>query len=153
MKKQHIFLIFFTAIALIACNSNHSKEDSKETTVTEGVVNTDSEMTLLMREMHDNFAIVRDSIMQGKNIDRSLFSEIHRTHRATPTDSTIMGAPFEAMATSFLVNVDSLLLSEENKEMYFNISVQSCIGCHQAFCPGPVDKIKKLFIEPIREKQ
>ncbi|MBL4652606.1 MAG: hypothetical protein JKY53_07035 [Flavobacteriales bacterium] len=150
MKKQHIIILFFATILIIACNSKQQKEEIK--TTKEGA-NTDSEMTLLMREMHNNFAVVRDSIMAQKNIDRARFNEIHGVHMAIPTDSTIMGAVFEGMATSFLEAVDSLILGEQNKEMYFNITVQSCIGCHQEFAPDSKDKIKELFIEPKQEQQ
>ena len=153
MKKQHILLVFFAAIVLVACNSNQPKSTNEEVAITEGAANKDSEMTLLMREMYDNFVIVRDSILAGNNIDRALFNEIHRTHRATPTDSTIMGPTFEGLATNFLDRVDTLLLAEENEEMYFNIAVQACIGCHQEFCPGALDKIQKLIIEPKREQK
>jgi hypothetical protein len=153
MKKQYIFLVFCAAIVFIACNSNQTDSNSQDVVITEGVANEDSEMTLLMREMYDNFSIVKDSIVAGQNIDRSLFNEVHRIHRAAPTDVTIMGPTFEGLATIFIDRVDSLLLAEDNKQMYFNITIQACVGCHQEFCPGPLDKINRLVINPKQEQQ
>ncbi|MDA9563731.1 hypothetical protein N9R81_03525 [Flavobacteriales bacterium] len=151
MRKQYLFIAFIATIAILACNTGQQEKSSNNTIITESKSNSDSEMTLLMRTMFNNYVTLKDSIINGNSIDRGLFSEVHRIHRAVPTDSTIMGPVFEGMATNYLNTVDSLLLAESKHEMYFNISVQSCLGCHQEFCPGPMDKIKKLTIKPKQE--
>lgn len=150
MKKSYIVLFIAAVGLLFACNSNDSSTEVVEIS-TPDKVNDDSEMTLLMRTIYDNYLILKDSIEQGKAIDRSLFNEVHRIYASTPTDSTILGPVFEGFEKNYLNTVDSFLLAESNKEMYFNISVQACISCHMEFCPGPLEKIKKLQIKPKQE--
>ena len=132
----------------MACNSNVSKSNDGNVQINKVPTNATSEMTVLMREMHDNFEVIRDSIVAGKTVDRILFNNVRRTHWASPTDSTILGPAFEGKAVDFLDKVDSLLLEKVNKEMYFNFTVQACLNCHQEFCPGPIEKVKKLLIQP-----
>lgn len=151
MRKQYLFIAFIAAVAIVACNTGQPEAPNNNAIIKEGKSAKDSEMTLLMRKMYNNYVMLKDSIVNGNTIDRGLFSEVHRIHRAVPTDSTIMGPVFEGMATSYLNTVDSLLLADSKHEMYFNISVQSCLGCHQEYCPGPMDKIKKLTIKPKQE--
>ncbi|MBT6439129.1 MAG: hypothetical protein HOK72_05435 [Flavobacteriales bacterium] len=149
-KKQYLFIAFFSASAMMACNSNVPKSNEGNLLINQVPANVDSEMTVLMREMYYNFEIIKDSIVAGKTVDRILFNDVRRTHWASPTDSTIMGPAFEGMTVDFLDKVDSLLLEEVNKEMYFNLTVQACLNCHQEFCPGPMGKITKLLIKPKR---
>ena len=149
-KKQYLFIAFFSASAMMACNSNVPKSNEGNLLINQVPANVDSEMTVLMREMYYNFEIIKDSIVAGKTVDRILFNDVRRTHWASTTDSTIMGPAFEGMTVDFLDKVDSLLLEEVNKEMYFNLTVQACLNCHQEFCPGPMGKITKLLIKPKR---
>jgi hypothetical protein len=50
------------------------------------------------------------------------------------------------MSSVYLQSSERLNKSHDNLSETFNIMVDNCMNCHQKMCPGPMVKIKKLYI-------
>ena len=104
----------------------------------------DSELALLMRDIHVQAKELKPLIEQKQDLPE-YDSSIDFIVDATPTRLEVQGPKFEAMAKYYLQKTDSLYIHPD-KESY-NEMVESCVVCHQSFCPGPVKTIKKLIIK------
>lgn len=104
----------------------------------------DSELALLMREIHSQAKVLKTHIVKDESLP-SYNNNIDFIVDATPTKENVKGVEFDAMALYFLqMNED--LYAHPDKEKY-NEMVESCVACHQSFCPGPIKTIKKLTIK------
>lgn len=104
----------------------------------------DSELALLMREMHEQAKLLKLLLVNGEDIDQ-YEADVDFILEAEPTRPSVQGDEFESFARYFL---------KTNKEIYqnpgidnYNIMVESCVACHKEFCPGPVRTIQKLRIK------
>lgn len=108
--------------------------------------NGSSELSLLMRQMHDRAAEMKQLVEQGKQLG-SFPEEFKNLNTAVPTDSTTKKSSFDAFAQNYLSALQSVYHSEEGMvTSRYNEMVNSCLACHSDHCPGPVPKIKKLVI-------
>ena len=108
--------------------------------------NGDSELALLMREMYDDGLLTKQQLIEGKK--PTIRVEYHQLHTAEATEPEKVASPlYSTFATSYEAAVQSLLESNEARpvESYQHM-IQACIQCHQEVCPGPVRKIKKLYL-------
>lgn len=137
------FLVFF-AIALLVLFSHCRNTSENDKSLNP---NGDSELALLMRMMADSTASLKEIVKQGKLPER--FPEAFlKIHSAIPTDPTVKTPEFEAFAASYVEGLNQLYNSSpDDIRINYNSLVQRCVNCHQASCPGPVKRIKKLFLE------
>jgi len=56
---------------------------------------------------------------------------------------------YQAMATVYKESADRLKNNRTDMPKYFNQMIDNCMNCHQQMCPGPMVKIKKLYLENI----
>lgn len=109
---------------------------------------TESALTIHMRSLEAQAKDWRQQVLGGGPImvpDRvsdSLFL-------ATPTEGKIKDQQkYNQMAENFQFSALMLRTSQKGEEVLnFNGIVNSCIRCHQAFCPGPIKRIEKLRIQ------
>ena len=108
--------------------------------------NGDSELALLMREMYEDGQRIKQEIKKGRKPEiLKKFKEIH-TATATEPEKVSTGS-YKAYADAYLMSIELLESSEaENVEDRYKALVESCMNCHRAICPGPMVRIKKLFI-------
>lgn len=66
-----------------------------------------------------------------------------------PSRDELTTEAFQAQLLAFEMLYDTFrsISAEERKERY-NLVVQSCIACHQNYCPGPIRAIRTLEFEP-----
>jgi hypothetical protein len=109
--------------------------------------NGDSELALLMREMHD------DVLMMKKSVEAKQVPQVRIDHgkifTATPTESgKVESQEFQDNGKLYLQAIESIRKSDYRtaRENYLNV-VGTCISCHRSVCPGPVDKIENLLLE------
>lgn len=109
--------------------------------------NGDSELALLMRAMFDDGIKMKDQVKEGK-IPQSVL-EYEKIHTAAATEPEKAASPaYKAYSDQFLSIVKKLKTSEEDQvEHFYTQLVHSCMGCHQAMCPGPMVKIKKMYLD------
>ena len=142
-----IFIGIFSLL-LFSCNNEEEKTTcSADVKVSPINPNGDSELALLMRKMYDDADSIKKLITNNEgNITKEYIDELERIHTAIPTDKKVKTPEFEAYTKLMVNEANALFGNEANKAEGFNSLVNRCIDCHKSFCPGPIDKIKKLSL-------
>jgi len=151
IKIQKIILGCFLASFFFACNSeptNVTEEASCEKEIVpDNSPNDDSELALLMRKLYLDADSIKQLIVTNKGtISDEFITELEIVHSAIPTDLSVKTPEFDAFNKSLISQAKALKESAENQTEGFNQLVNSCVACHQSFCPGPIKRIKKLII-------
>ncbi|MEK7255503.1 MAG: hypothetical protein AAB316_12205 [Bacteroidota bacterium] len=145
MKKLLVFLTLATAACLFSCLSNDEKSSS-------GVIrmpinpNGDTELALLMRDMFEDGMKVKSQIQNGEK--PTILVDFENIHTAEATEPEKAASPeFKAYALAYSQAVKTLKECEQAqaKEAYSNM-VGVCMSCHEAMCPGPIVRIKKMML-------
>ncbi len=105
----------------------------------------DGDMTVYMRNLEMHAQHWRQQIAEGQppsipdRIADSMFV-------AKPTEGKIKDqTKFDGLAENFQFSAMMARSAQPGDEaLNFNALVNSCIKCHQAFCPGPIKRIQKL---------
>jgi hypothetical protein len=107
-----------------------------------------SELALLMREMTAFTDSTRHRLERGDDL-LPYPTGFATMHTATPTDGKldIDRASFDAFADHYLAQLKALYDAPAADRMStFNATVQACANCHTVACPGPLVRIKKLYV-------
>jgi len=142
----------FTASFFVACNQVEPETEEKteaikkdEVWVPEEAKN--SELALLMREMYDQNTIIKSRVENGEDVKSfpEKYNNIHTAVATTPSDIDEM---YHSFADMYLNTMNQFAEAQlGGKTIAFNNTVKTCIACHQEYCPGPIPKIKKLYIK------
>jgi hypothetical protein len=74
------------------------------------------------------------------------FEKIHTAQATEPEKAA--SKKYERYADVYLELLEQLKVSsEEDTRILFQGLVESCMNCHQAMCPGPMVRIKKLYLK------
>lgn len=149
MKKTLVIATFIGGSFLYSCSSETAKseescEPKTEKTSTSGKMYQPSELALLMRTMHQELIEVKDLVAAGAPLPDSVQLTYEKIKTAHKTKGMGQGPEFDAFSTIFLTRVDSLEKVQDIAT--YNSMVQSCLDCHNNYCPGPIPKIKKMKI-------
>lgn len=146
MAKYVISLLALTIIFLSRCADKPGKEEADCVKPDSINPNGSSELSVLMRNMHDRAAEMKQLIEQGRKLG-TFPVEFNKLGTAAPTDSATKKPSFDAFAANYLDALQSVYHSEEGTvAAKYNELVNSCLDCHSDHCPGPVPKIKKLML-------
>ncbi len=108
--------------------------------------NGDSELALLMREMHTDGMKTKKQLVAGKKPEISVKYEKLFTAKATEP-AKVATPEYTAYATIYETAVKNFLERRGNDQVEsYTIMVDACMNCHQQICPGPMVKIKKLYL-------
>jgi hypothetical protein len=107
--------------------------------------NDESELALLMRSMYNDSEQIRKAILE-KRLPDDFREKFKAIYTANPTDPEVRDENFAPFSTGFLLALERIYQNQGNQVENFNTVVLSCIACHQKYCPGPISKIKKLYI-------
>lgn len=134
MKKPFIFIFILSTIYLLSCNDVKNKST------------TDSELTLLMREMFDDGLKMKEQIINGENPE--ILDKAKRLLSSHSTDPEVaLSDTYKLFAQSYLNALEALEEAPlETRKKQYEIMVTSCMNCHQKLCPGPMMRIKKLYL-------
>ena len=139
------FLTILCASLILACGSEQVKEESKSTPSVFSP-NEDSELALLMRFMYDDMDRIKSELKAGKH-PRITFpaSELFT---AEPTDENqVSSYDYELLGKSFLAAVKQFQESDYSQlSEHYEVLVESCMSCHQYSCPGPMRRIRNLYL-------
>ena len=149
-----ILSAFCIIIILLACNQSKKNNTADEEGVTDTAKkvcsinpNGDSELAKLMRSMYSQLSSVRQNAIDGK-LSGGYPSFIKSIYSATPTDSTMVDEEFPARAKEFVTALDDMYHRyPESQHVAYDIVVSKCESCHMHYCPGPLGKIRKLYIK------
>ena len=140
---QKILSIFIICFLLQACISKNKSNDADGI---ELVMYEPSEMTILMRGIHEVNKVAKDQIIK-KDTLLAFPEEFTKIFSATLTDSTERDDEFIVLAKSFIDLQKMTYTTYSDSTVYnFNRSIANCVECHKTRCPGPIPEIKKLFI-------
>ncbi len=108
--------------------------------------NGDSELALLMRDMHEDGMRTKQQILDGEQPDVKV--KYHALNSASATEpEKAASQAYKSFATYYEATVKSLLESNEgNRAESYQTMVDACMSCHQELCPGPMRKIKRMYL-------
>jgi hypothetical protein len=146
MKNVSILVIILAFVW--ACGNTEQSESTKSIENNEEIVMyEDSELAVLMRGIHENAKIWRDSLVNGSVVLDSI--EIYSAlTQSVPTDSGVVGPLYNGLAQNYQIALNDFLSAEDiqlAKKSYNNL-VSACLSCHGEFCPGPMKTIRKLKV-------
>ena len=149
-NKKYFFVIalLLTFVIYLSRCSDTFETDKADCVKPDSIINPNgsSELSVLMRQMHDKAAEMKLLIEQGKQIG-SIPEEFQKINTAAPTDSQTKKTTYDAFAQNYLVALKTVYQAEEGMvQEKYNGMVNACLSCHSDHCPGPVPKIKKLLI-------
>ncbi|MBL7928736.1 MAG: hypothetical protein JNL47_04545 [Bacteroidia bacterium] len=109
--------------------------------------NGSSELSLLMRKMHQHALKAREEVLKNKPT-KGYPAEFEKIYTATPTTPTTKNQYYNSYADLYLAALKNFSKSNKKnlKENYNNL-VSGCVVCHTTHCPGPMVLIEKLPIE------
>ncbi len=134
INKTFIFLLIFSFVYTLSCTKKKQEY-------------TDSELTLLMREMEIEMMEVKEQIKKGEKPNISnIYQKILSSHSTEPQKSA--SAEFKLYAESFLSALETLEKSNpESLSEKYELMVTTCMNCHRSMCPGPMVRIEKLYLK------
>ncbi len=139
-KLLVILSIVFFVIILVQCSDQPNNKKPRFTMAK------DSELTLLMRDMYTYFDSVKTDI-KNDNLSRDVktFADIHSAVATSPEKSS--SDLYQGMAEIYLRSAERINKEGVDKQKAFNIMLDNCMNCHQQLCPGPMVRIKKLYLD------
>lgn len=108
-----------------------------------------SELALLMRVMAVHADSVKVALNKGAKKLPPYPKAIAALLTATPTDGMhIDPITFPTFSKDYQAKVDALYDAARNdRRTAYNALVQSCANCHGIHCPGPLMRIKKMYLK------
>ncbi len=112
--------------------------------------NGESELALTMRDMYDAMKEMKFRLDQDKKVKS--IPNFDNLLTATPTGLSMKKESFDAFANSWLNSLEKMNTNslKNQKENYRNL-VNTCIGCHDQSCPGPIKRIVKLKLSSVKD--
>ena len=146
MYKALFQILFFSLI--IAC-SNPKKECEEQPINPNG----ESELALLMRELHNNTLDIKKNLFLNDStnvnelsadfVDKFKYNYL-AIRTASPTDSNLRKNGIYNGYADLYINSSEKFLKYNSKKNY-NLMINNCIKCHEHFCLGAISKINKLY--------
>jgi len=135
-------LLLTLCLFLVSCHGGN--EESNHKLNTGNLEYKPSELSKLMLAMYDESEQIKQQIKNGEPLSFKLDYKRILTAKATDEDKT-HSPNYQAMAKLYLHQIDSLKNSDQvQASKSYEKMVMSCVACHQAMCPGPLSRIKKL---------
>ena len=141
--------LLYTALLLTFFGCSNSKNECESEQVNP---NGESELALLMRDLHQNTLEIKNNLFLNDSIDNNLSSNLidkfkynyQAIKTANPTESNLRDdGIYNGYADLYINSVDKFLNNKSQKN--YNSMVTNCIQCHQHFCLGAISKINKLY--------
>jgi hypothetical protein len=143
MPRISGLLLTLFLICILSCQ----KKDEAKSTQTVLNPNQDAPLALLMREMFLDMEEIKVSV-ENKEALKSYLEKHKDILNAIPTNPKVKTEQFQLMGNSYL---ESLTILENSSEDLlidnYQAVVNTCLGCHQQYCPGPIKRINKLIKE------
>ncbi len=129
--------LFCTSACLLSCGNKTSSSINP---------NGDSALALLMRDMHEDGLHTKQQLLNGGDIEVNVKYHELQTAEATEPEK-VASQTYKSFATYYEATVQSLIESNDsNKAEAYQTMVDACMQCHEQVCPGPMRKIKRLYL-------
>jgi hypothetical protein len=104
----------------------------------------ESDLSKLMRLMTSDAKKLREKVQQGDKIPM-FYKKYKRIYTAKASADGKKGSEFDGLAAAFLINCERLQNADNaSRKGAYNAMVIACIRCHEKYCPGPINMLKKL---------
>ena len=135
--------VFFFSFTLLSCGQKNRQETMKKEIVNP---NGDSELALAMRKSFDQTTEIKKSLENGELIlPEDYIENLRYFHSAIPTDPEVKVDEFFGFVRAIEMAAGKLEKSSPGEQrQHYTRLVNTCIQCHQQFCPGPIRRINKL---------
>ncbi len=146
MKKYFFAFSIATSVLLFSCMTGSAEDKNSGPIIMPINPNGDSELALLMRDMFEDGMKAKEKIRKGEMPD--LILDFEKIHTAEATEPEKAASPeYKVHALSYLQAVNALKNADKNNlEKSYTNMVDACMSCHKALCPGPMVKIKKMYL-------
>jgi hypothetical protein len=137
MKRIKPFFLLTTLSVLAACAGGNKADVNP---------NGSSELAVLMRDMFDDGMKVKTNLLAGG--EPQIECNYSKIHTAKPTEASKTENPvFPTFASAYEASVTAFKSATPYQRVdAYQHMVTSCIDCHNEICPGPIRKIKKLYL-------
>ncbi len=128
----------FVCIVCLGCQSDPAKNPINP--------NGDSELALLMRAMFEEGMTTKEEVLAGKPGKFDLAYQ--KIHTATPTEEgKNASTEYILFAKAYEASVDRLRNADDaGRPQAYQTMVETCMNCHKQVCPGPMVRIKKMYL-------
>ena len=139
---KYVYFYFLLAMILFlfgisACTNSEAKPLNP---------NGDSELALLMRAMHENGMEVKQQLLAGEIPELNVDCEKLLTAKATEPEK-VATPLYAGYAKAYESAVKSFKHEfNDNRIGTYKTMVDACMNCHREVCPGPMVKIKKMYL-------
>lgn len=143
MNTRNVLVILVLLIIATACLAQGPKQAMQSTA---GVQDDASELALLMRQMAAHADSVKAALKRNDKLPPK--PDLSRLLTATPTEGMhIDPITFPTFAADQIKKLDALYKAPRKaRPQAYNALVQSCANCHGTHCPGPLMRIKKMYV-------
>lgn len=143
MNIRNVLTILALMIVVTACLTNGRKESMRTTTAPQDDA---SELALLMRAMASHADSVKAAIARNDKLPPKL--DLARLLTASPTPGMhIDPITYPTFAADQFRQMEALYKApRKERPQAYNALIQSCANCHGVHCPGPLMRIKKMYV-------
>jgi hypothetical protein len=140
-------LILITVVILVGCMAHKEVPPAEPSQSAIPELTPPSELALLMRQMAIHADSVKATVSRGAELPAfpKAFKDLMK---AEPTVGMhIDPITFPTFAKDYLNKLDRLYDADgADRQRAYNALVQGCANCHTTHCPGPLMRIKKMYI-------
>ena len=145
---KYLIMSGLLMLSLLACQSNESA-NARLAPV--------SELAATMRVMTTDMEGLKTAVAKGEltlsQVDAMIVAHasLATDQATTPSDIKIT---FPTFADGYIKQLqflrDQVINQADVKQQIdaFNAVLVTCVGCHQDHCPGPIERIEKIAIQP-----
>lgn len=140
-RSLPVLLVLATAVACLS--QSHGSPEVPST----GMQDDASELALLMRTMANHTDSVKAALKRDGKLPPK--PDVSRLLTATPTEGMhIDPITYPTFSADYVKKLDALYKApKKERPKAYNALVQSCANCHGVHCPGPLMRIKKMYVE------
>ena len=147
--RHHVPVLLVIIVAFVSCFAESAEPIAQQNTeLSAQEVTPPSELALLMRRMAAHADSVKIGLARGDKNLPPYPKEISALFTATPTaDMHIDPITYPTFGKDYQQKVAALYSgAKKDRAQLYNALVQSCANCHGTHCPGPLMRIKKMYV-------
>jgi len=144
MNTQRILPVLLLLITVVACLAQRTAPAEAQSIMPQDDA---SELALLMRTMANHTDSVKAALKRDGKLPPK--PDVGRLLTATPTEGMhIDPITYPTFSADYVKKLDALYKApKKERPQAYNALVQSCANCHGVHCPGPLMRIKKMYVE------
>lgn len=148
MRHTHLPALLILLTAFLGCLAGQREPTGAPHAMAAQDPGDASELALLMRTMAAHVDSVKASLRKGTDLPPRP-EGADKLFTATPTEGMhIDPITYPTFGKDYLAKLDMLYAGEpEERPRLYNALVQSCANCHGTHCPGPLMRIRKMYVE------